>query len=57
MDKENELMFIESLGFPGKNFCILSGDEYVYIVGSQIIIKEFISSGNSSEKKDYCFQK
>ena len=52
MDKENELMFIESLGFPGKNYCILNSDEYIYIVGSQLIIKEFVSSNTNSEKKE-----
>jgi len=57
MDKENELMFIESLGFPGKNYCILNSDEYIYIVGSQLIIKEFVSSNTNSEKKECNFQK
>jgi hypothetical protein len=57
MDRENELFFIESLGFPGSNFCILNSDEFIYIIGSQLIIKEFVSSGSSTDKKDYSFQK
>ncbi len=58
MDDNSELSFIESLGFPGKNYCILNPDEYVYSCGSQIIIKEFVSSGASNpDKKDYSLQK
>jgi len=57
MDQENELMFLESLAFPGNDYCILNSDEYIYIVGSQLIIKEFQSCSSGAEKKDYCFQK